>query len=76
VFIAVLKVNLTVVFVETPVAPVAGTVEMMVGWACACQEKASAPASEITTTRGFFRELRFTFMTRIQFLRANFVTRK
>lgn len=31
--IAVLKVKITVVVVETPVAPFAGTVEVMVGWA-------------------------------------------
>ena len=49
--IAVLKVKTTVVFAETPVAPLAGTDETRVGAACVCHK----PAKTSSTTGSFLR---------------------
>ena len=55
--IAVLKVKTTVVVVETPDAPSAGTDETRVGTAaCACHKPASDPAKTSNMTRSFPRD--------------------
>jgi hypothetical protein len=52
--ISTLKVKTTVVFVETPVAPLAGTDETRVGCACACHT-ANAPAKVSSAAKRLHR---------------------
>jgi hypothetical protein len=63
---AVLKVKTTVVCGETPLAPVAGTVERMTGWALARSKQMKAATQTIS------RE----FMARIQWVESGVVTTK
>ena len=75
-FIAVLKVKTTVVCGETPVAPVAGTVESRIVWALARSKQLKTAMQIITRSKRLIGPFPSEFITRIQLLGTCVVTRK